>query len=194
MHCCKALKPFLLALCVTASGATFASSDRHWIQSVPPTLLDDTPWAEAAKSHDLDPWLLYAITLEESGKIDSAQGLLKPWPYQLHRQGKTLMFDSLEAAADQIRTWEQAGVRNYDIGPLQINRHWHGHRVDELADLLDVQASLNLAAYLLAESLQLSGEDRELGIGRYRSWKEATARDYARRIQDIRIQLPEQTQ
>jgi len=66
--------------------------------------------------------------------------------------------------------------------------------VNELADLLDVQASLDLAAYLLAESLQLSGDDRELGIGRYRSWKEATARAYARRIHDIRIQLPEKTQ
>lgn len=105
-----------------------------------------------------------------------------------------MMFDSQEEAARQIAKWEQAGIRNYDIGPLQINRHWHGHRVEELSDLLDVQASLDLAAYLLAETIQLSGDDRELGIGRYRSWKEADARAYARRIQDIRIQLPEQSQ
>jgi hypothetical protein len=109
----------------------------------------------------------------------------------LHRRGRTLIFESHEAAAAQIWRWESEGVRNYDIGPLQINRVWHGHRVDQVSDLLDVRKSLDLAAYLLSETLQLSGPDRELGIGRYRSWDEPTARAYAKRIHNIRIQLPE---
>lgn len=185
------LKPLLFSLAIAASGSAAAEGTQHWIQPVSTSLLDGTPWADAAAPHELDPWLLYAITLEESAVLDSSAGLLRPWPYQLHFKGETLRFDTREEAASQIEQWENAGIRNYDIGPLQINRRWHGHRVDQLTDLLNVRRSLDLAAYLLAETIQLSGSDEELGIGRYRSWKEGEARAYARRIQDIRIQLPE---
>lgn len=186
----KTIHAFLLSLGLTMSGVSAAESNKHWIQSVSPSLLEGTPWSDAATSHNIDPWLLYAITLEESGEYDAGSGLLRPWPYQLHYQGKTTKYPSKKAAIEQIRKWEKEGVRNYDIGPLQINRRWHGHRVPELADLLTVEQSLDLAAYLIAETIQLSGEDEELGIGRYRSWKENEARAYAQKIHEIRIQLP----
>jgi len=185
------IRPLLLSLAIASSGPVTADNSRHWIQPVSSSLLDGTPWATAAKPHNLDPWLLYAITLEESGEYDASDGLLAPWPYQLHYQGQTLKYGSQEEAAAQIKRWEAAGIINYDIGPLQINRRFHGHRVDQLQDLLTVKRSLDLAAFLLAETFQLSGSDEELGIGRYRSWEEKEARAYARRIQDIRIQLPE---
>jgi len=185
------LKCSVCALALTSSYGAMADNIRNWIKPVPPTLLDGTPWADAATAHDLDPWLLYAITLEESGTLDSNGEILRPWPYQLHVNGKTLRFDTRKEAAQRIEQWETAGIRNYDIGPLQINRRWHGHRVDHPSDLLNVSRSLHLAAYLLAETLQVSGSDKELGIGRYRSWREDEARAYAKRIQDIRIQLPE---
>lgn len=191
MYLSKFLKFGVFALALTGSYSVMADSIRSWIKAVPPTLLDGTPWVDAATAHDLDPWLLYAITLEESGILDVNGGILRPWPYQLHINGKKLRFDTRQEAAEQIEKWEMAGIRNYDIGPLQINRRWHGHRVDHPSDLLNVTRSLHLAAYILAETLQVSGADTELGIGRYRSWREPTARAYAKRIQDIRIQLPE---
>jgi hypothetical protein len=191
MYFLKLLKYPLFILAVTSSYGAMADSIQIWIRSVPATLLDGTAWVDAATEHDLDPWLLYAITLEESGTLDSNGKILRPWPYQLHIKGKTLRFNSQKEAAQQIEQWEKAGIRNYDIGPLQINRRWHGHRVEHPSDLLNVSRSLHLAAYLLAETLQLSGSDKELGIGRYRSRHEDEARAYARRIQDIRVQLPE---
>src|SRR5690554_1120762 len=159
-----------LAFCIAASSSApaVASSTTTWIQPASASLLDNTPWTEAADNHGIDPWMLYAISLEESGEIDRQAQVIKPWPYQLHRNGRTYRYDDEAEAAAQIDEWEQQGVRNYDIGALQINRRWHGHRVSNLSDLLDITTSLQVAAEILSGGLRSSKTDLELGVGRYR--------------------------
>ena len=43
-------------------------------------------WHRAAQKHGLDPLLLYAVAIQESGR-QVGQGHIVPWPYALHFNG-----------------------------------------------------------------------------------------------------------
>ncbi|KRW83711.1 hypothetical protein [Marinobacter sp. P4B1] len=181
---------FLLAFAQPSS----ASEDHwdHWLKPVPASLLAGTAWDVAARKHGIDdPWLLFAVTLEESGRIDTESMILRPWPFTLHRNGQKLTFTTKSEAIATIEDWESSGYRNYDIGPLQINRHWHGDRFDKLAELLDVAASVDYAASIIAHAHRKFGGSLVDAAGRYRSWSNSQrASEYAERIETLRIQLP----
>ena len=72
-----------------------------------------------------------------------------------------------------------------DIGLMQINLHWHGHRVSSAAELLDPITNLTVGSSILAEAIKSSPNDLELGIGRYHSWNEERARWYGQRVLSI---------
>jgi len=184
---------FLLFLLISQPATASGSSRDHWLEPVAPSLLDGSPWDTAAKIHGIDDhWLLFAVTLEESGRIDAETAVLRPWPFTLHRNKQKYTFPSKEEAQATIREWEAQGFRNYDIGPLQINRHWHGDRFDDLSDLLDVATAIDYAASIIAHAHRRFGGDLIDAAGRYRSWSNPQkAAEYAERIRIIRIQLPQ---
>lgn len=179
-----------LFLFLTISQA--AAARDYWLAPVSPSLLDETPWDISSERHGIgDPWLLFAITLEESGRIDAEASALRPWPFTLHRDKREYTFSSKKEAQATIREWEAQGFRNYDIGPLQINRHWHGDHFDDLSSLLDVATAVDYAASIIAHAHRRFGGDLVDAAGRYRSWSNAKkAAEYAERIRIIRIQLP----
>jgi soluble lytic murein transglycosylase-like protein len=69
-----------------------------------------------------------------------------------------------------------------DVGIMQINLHWHGHRVNDPAELLDPETNLLVGASVLATAIRSAPDDLALGIGRYHSWQEKRARDYGKRV------------
>lgn len=172
------------------AGLVFSAALPAWIGPVDEDLLLDTPWAVAGSEWRVDPWLLYAITLEESAQLDRQRGVLMPWPYIVHRAGTVHRFDSHAQAKAFIRELEGQKLTNFDVGPLQINHHWHGDAVDDPTEWLSVSHSLDYAARLLDWSIRRNPDDIELAIGWYRSMQEQTAREYARSILELRRQLP----
>lgn len=143
--------------------------------------LRDTAWAEAASPYDLDPRLLYAIALMESGRPRA--GGLAPWPWTLWLPGQGGVFlESHEQALSTLRAHAAAAV---DVGLMQVNLRWHGHRVTSPEELLEPERNLAIAAVILSEALATAPGDLELGIGRYHSPNEARARDYGRTVLTI---------
>jgi soluble lytic murein transglycosylase-like protein len=59
--------------------------------------------------------------------------------------------------------------RSVDVGLLQINIRWHGHRVDDPKSLLDPVINLEIGAAILKEALASAPGDLTAGIGRYQS-------------------------
>ena len=139
--------------------------------------LDGTVWESAARTEgNLDPLLLYAIALTESGRADG-EGKIKPWPWALNVEGKAFFAGTREEAAELLETYRG---RSVDVGLLQVNTRWHGHRVQDLVHLLDPETNLTVGARILKEALDASPGDLTAGIGRYHSGRQDRARRYAR--------------
>ena len=143
--------------------------------------LRDTAWAEAAAPYDLDPALLYAIALMESGRPRA--GGLAPWPWTLWLPGQGGVF--LETREQALSTLRASSSTAVDVGLMQVNLRANGHRVRNPEELLEPERNLEIAAVILSEALATAPGDLELGIGRYHSPDEARARDYGRTVLTI---------
>lgn len=163
----QAFKVALLAGCLSLPMTASAFS------------LDGTAWSLA--SDKVDPKLLYAVALAESQKV--VDGQVRPWPWALNIQGKGYFFDTREEAEDYLAKTIARGVKNVDIGPLQINYNWHGHRINEPNELFDLATAVRVGADILAEALGSAPHDKVLAVGRYHNWKdEYRARQYGTKV------------
>lgn len=140
--------------------------------------LEGTLWDRAARSQNVDPLMLYAIALTESGRPEG-HGQIKPWPWALNVEGRAVFAASREEAAELLVTYRNMSV---DIGLLQVNTRWHGHRVDTIEALLDPETNLTVGAAILQEALSAAPGDLTGGIGRYHSARPERAKAYARTV------------
>ena len=142
--------------------------------------LAGTVWEQAALAQGHDPLLLYAIALTESARARTSGGIA-PWPWTLNDRGKGLYFAS-HAEASAHLAGATATSTNIDVGIMQINLRWNGHRVTDPQDLLETDTNIWVAAVILREALDSVPNDREMGIGRYHSSSPDKARAYGRKV------------
>jgi len=135
--------------------------------------LKQTVWWRTGLDRGIDPYLLYAVALTESARVFN--DTVAPWPWALNRKGETIYLNGREAAATHIRSLLAAGHRSIDVGLMQVNLRWHGHRVQRAEDLLDPVTNLRVGAEILAESIASAPGNLTLGVGRYHSWNDRTA-------------------
>ena len=140
--------------------------------------LEGMAWANVARNEGVDPLMLYAIALTESGR-PAEQGQIEPWPWALNVSGDPIFAESREEAVELLATHHDKSV---DVGLLQVNTRWHGHRVDRLEALLDPETNLAVGAAILKEALASTPGDLTAGIGRYHSSKPERAEAYARTV------------
>ncbi|MDD2761826.1 MAG: transglycosylase SLT domain-containing protein, partial [Methylomonas sp.] len=97
------------------------------------------------------------------------------WPWALNKSGKALMPASRREAHALLKQSLDEGNRLIDVGLMQINWRWHGHRVSTPAQLLDPMINVQIGAELLATAIRSAPHDLALGIGRYYSWNNVEA-------------------
>lgn len=143
--------------------------------------ITDSVFGEVAQARGLDPHLLYAVALTESAH--GASGDVAPHPYALRVADQPGRYpDSQTDAHAQLQTLLQS-YRSVDVGAMQINLRWHGHRVDDPAELLDLRTNLSVGADILTEAMA-SSDDPLIGIGRYYTYSDdAASRRYGERVQ-----------
>ena len=143
--------------------------------------LEGTAWARAAETEGIDPLMLYAVALAESGRSPEP-GQIEPWPWALNIEGRPFFATSREEATNLLAAHHGKSI---DVGLLQVNARWHGHRVDRLELLLDPETNLGVGAAILKEALALAPGDLTAGIGRYHSARPERAKAYARTVLSI---------
>ncbi len=170
----------LFTVIALSSGLTSTTAAAEGLTGI--FTLRATPWETAAKAAGLDPLLLYAVGLVESRTIiGNDRAITAPHPWTLNSPEGGEYFHTREAAATRLKILLEK-YRSVDIGYLQINLKWNGHRVGSPFDLLDPRTNLRTGAMVLAEAMRSAPNDLELGIGRYHQWGEANARDYGRKV------------
>jgi len=153
----------------------------EWHQTASAPGFPGPEWHRAAQKHGVDPLLLYAVAIQESGR-QVGQGRIIPWPYALHFNGSMVSFYAeSRQEAELLLKLALPITENVDVGLAQVNWKSHKDKVKRPQDLLDPKINLDVAGRILAEALA-STPDPELGVGHYNSWQDSKARLYGRRV------------
>ena len=146
--------------------------------------LTGTLFDRVGQESQLDPHLLYSVALAESARGGNQGIAPSPWTLRVADQ-PGYYANSREEAVARLREL-QASYRSIDIGLMQVNTRWNGHRVSDVETLLDPETGLRVGATILQEAINSSPGDLALGIGRYYTWSDdVAARRYGERVLHI---------
>lgn len=152
--------------------------------------LKGTVFERVGSEKNLDPVLLYALACIESAVASNAKGFVRPYPWVLRTSSGPYYGKTKEEAVTELnRLLSRRKKRSIDIGMLQINSVWHGHRVKNLVDLLDPYTNLSVAADILNECLARFPNNAFKAIGAYHSSDSRKAARYAKHVARLYSQL-----
>lgn len=131
-----------------------------------PFSLKGTIYTEAAQQLDIDPILLYAVSIKASGKY-RGKGLISPSPFAIRSTQLTKHFETKQGAEIALQSLLES-TNWVEVGLMQVSIHYHPQ--EDPSDLLDPITNLLVGGRLLKASLA-SSRDPVIGVGRYFTWK-----------------------
>lgn len=143
--------------------------------------LDKQIFETAGQEFNVDPLLLYSIAIVESAaEIPSKKGYVKPSPWTLRTEKPFYATNRREAEIELVRLLKT--TNSVDVGMMQINTRWHGHRVSHPVDLLDPLTNVRVAAQILSEQIDRYPNDAAMAVGKYHTSDPERAQWYARHV------------
>ena len=118
-------------------------------QSITALDLKGTVYETAGRHYQIDPLLLYSISIAESGK-SSASGFVKPTPLVIRTPEGPIFFNDLPHAVGTLRD-QRSRFESIDVGLMQINIKYHP-KADPVR-LFDPNYSVHYAASYLRTCL-----------------------------------------
>lgn len=136
----------------------------------------------AARNVGLAPDLLYAVALTESAYSAAEPGHVAPSCLAI--RADNAYYPKTVQEARSILERILPNRKNVDIGCMQVNWRWHGHRVNSPYELLDPRTNISIAATILRDALDSvpPGQD-VLGIGRYHHWDVRSPQGFQRAVE-----------
>ncbi|MDO8827871.1 transglycosylase SLT domain-containing protein [Methylophaga sp.] len=119
--------------------------------------LKNSVWGSAANYAGINVATLYSIAVHESG-MRWRDGTFRPWPWTLNvNEGKhgikpgARRYANKQAAEQALLHLIRLGIRNVDVGIMQVNLYWHGDKVANDTQLLDPKTNITVAAGYLKD-------------------------------------------
>jgi len=135
----------------------------------------------AERHYRIPRQLLAAISLAESGRYSKTRRATFAWPWTV-RSGKFSRFLPNRAAAiHTVRQLQARGIRNIDVGCMQVNLSYHPKAFADLNAAFDPAKNVTYAARFLTR-LQRSKRSWSRAVGLYHSAKPAKGLPYWRRV------------
>lgn len=138
-------------------------------------LLPQDPWrlcpdaiAAQEKSQSIPKHLLSAIALAESARKHPTFGKRMPWPWTVMAEGEGRYLPSKAVAIEEVRMLQARGIRNIDVGCMQVNLYHHADAFYSLENAFDPAANVAYASKFLRSLYEESGSWQE-AAGRYHS-------------------------
>ena len=175
------LFPAVCAVALTAALGLAAAAPvlAQPIETVRKTCAD--PIARFERSERIPRQLLAAVALAESGRWDKARGATFAWPWTVTAGGKGRFFDTKAAAIAEVRRLRAAGVRNIDVGCMQINLMYHPDAFDDLDQAFDPFENVAYAARFL-KRLNEARRSWSMAVGLYHSSNRKFLYPYRRKV------------
>ena len=128
--------------------------------------------------------LLSAISLAESGRWDAVRRTTVSWPWAIYAEGRARYPSNKEAAIAEVKEIQSRGVRNIDVGCLQINLFYHPDAFENLEEAFDPVTNTTYAGELLLR-LQNTHKSWSRAIAFYHSSTRKFAIPYMRRVKQL---------
>ncbi|MEE9194943.1 MAG: transglycosylase SLT domain-containing protein [Alphaproteobacteria bacterium] len=125
--------------------------------------------------------LLSAVALAESGRWDKANRAHFAWPWTVTAGGKGRFFTTKAKAIAAVRRLQKRGVRNIDVGCMQINLYYHKSAFATLEEAFDPDLNVAYAARLLRR-LNDARRSWTMAVGLYHSSSRSRHYRYRRKV------------
>lgn len=158
------LSATLVSACLLGAAQGFAAP-----------ILPTDPWrlcagaiAGVERQQGIPKHLLSAIALSESGRSNPVTGKRLPWPWTVMAEGQGRYLPTKAAAVAEVRSLQTRGVRNIDVGCMQVNLMHHADAFPSLEHAFDPEVNVTYAARFLRSLFTDQGSWQE-AAGRYHS-------------------------
>jgi hypothetical protein len=145
--------------------------------------------AQTGARFGLPEGLLPAISRVETGLKQGERGV-RGWPWTLNVQGKGYYFKTREEALAKLRAVLDAGVRNVDVGCMQINYRWHAENFASVEEMMSPEANTAYAAKFLTRLKNRHGS-WEVATKYYHSSDRTRGTAYLGRVHRVLARLPQ---
>lgn len=146
--------------------------------------------AQTGARFGLPDGLLPAISRVETGLKQGDRGV-RGWPWTLNVQGKGYYFKTRAEALDKLRAVLASGVRNVDVGCMQINYRWHAENFASIEEMMSPEANTAYAAKFLTRLKNRHG-NWEVATKHYHSADAGRGTAYLGRVRRVLARLPQE--
>lgn len=174
---------FLLLGLLLLAPALARAEERSWAERQSDACSAAISAAEAR--HATLPGLLAAIAKAESGRPIPPRKGLQPWPWAINADGGAYYFESKAAAVAWTEQALLRGVRQIDVGCMQVNLQSHPGAFADIDQAFDPAANADYAARFLNALRADAGGNWYDAVGYYHSRTPVLAADYRERVAAI---------
>ena len=123
--------------------------------------------------------LLLSIALTESGRKIGKNFF--PWPWSINVKGKGYFLKNKQELISHARANLKKKIKNFDLGCMQINYYYHGHKFKNIAEMVEPESNVLWAGKFLI-SLKNSHKTWNEAISRYHSNTKWRKRQYLAKV------------
>jgi hypothetical protein len=125
------------------------------------------------RTYRLPQMLLHAISLAESGRWNKQRRASISWPWPVTAEGRVKYYPGQNSAIAAVRALKAKGIRNIDVGCMQINLMYHKHAFKTVEQAFDPELNTGYTANFL-KSLRSEAGSWAHAVARYhsRNWKD----------------------
>lgn len=124
---------------------------------------------QAERDRNIPNDLLTAIARVESGRWDSRREAVFAWPWTVTSGPDGRFFPNKDDAIKHVRDLQARGIRNIDVGCMQINLRHHPDAFSDLETAFDPEVNTAYAARFLSDLFKA-----------HKSWGEAIRRYHSK--------------
>src|SRR5579859_3235005 len=128
--------------------------------------------------------LLHAISLVESGRWDAEHRASVAWPWTVMAEGEGRFLPSKEAAIAEVRKLQARGVRNIDVGCMQVNLLAHPDAFASLEEAFEPRTNVAYAGRFLNDLYAQDGNWGQAGA-HYHSQTPSEAMPYKAKLLSV---------
>ena len=151
----------------------------------------DNPWTMCAKATNhierteaIPRQLLRAISKAESGRFHQGRQVVMAWPWTVMAEGRGRYLETKAEAVAEVEALRARGVKNIDVGCMQVNLQYHPQAFASLEDAFDPLANVAYGASFL-KTLATEHGSWARAAAYYHSQNPARYRAYRTKVREI---------
>lgn len=137
--------------------------------------------AEMEKKYRIPKKLLNAISQAETGRWHKESREIIAWPWTVYSEGRGRYLPTKQAAIREVEKLKAKGVRNIDVGCMQVNLHYHPKAFKNLEQAFDPDINAEYAASLL-KKLKSENRSWNMSVAHYHSRTLKYNQPYKRKV------------